>query len=202
MRVLMAEDDQVSAKLLEAVLTKWRYHAVVARDGEEAWRVLQEPDAPRLVVLDWMMPGIDGVEVCRRARTLETARRTYIIMLTAMERKEDLVKALEAGADDYLIKPFNHAELRARLEVGERILDLQAELADRVDELEAALANIKVLSGLLPICSYCKKVRNDQNYWQQVEGYIESRAEVEFSHSVCPDCYEKELAPHMADDGA
>ena len=199
MRVLMAEDDAVSAKLLEAVLTKWGYQTVVAHDGEQAWQALQAPDAPHLAVLDWMMPGIDGVEVCRRARTLDRATRTYIIMLTAMERKEDLVTALDAGADDYLIKPFHHQELRARIQVGVRILELQVELADRVRELEEALANIKVLRGLMPICSYCKKVRDDQNYWKNVEQYIESHAEVEFSHSVCPECYEREIAPHLED---
>ena len=199
MRVLMAEDDAVSAKLLETVLTKWGYETVVAHDGKEAWLALQAPDPPQLAVLDWMMPGIDGVEVCRRTRALDRAPRTYIIMLTAMERKEDLVTALDAGADDYLIKPFHHQELRARIQVGVRILELQVELADRVRELEEALANIKVLRGLMPICSYCKKVRGDQNYWQQVEQYIESHADVEFSHSVCPECYEKEIAPHLRD---
>ncbi|MDH3455680.1 MAG: response regulator transcription factor [Gemmatimonadota bacterium] len=199
MRVLMAEDDAVSAKLLETVLTKWGYETVVAHDGKQAWLALQAPDAPQLAVLDWMMPGIDGVEVCRRTRALDRAPRTYIIMLTAMERKEDLVTALDAGADDYLIKPFHHQELRARIQVGVCILELQVELADRVRELEEALANIKVLRGLMPICSYCKKVRDDQNYWQQVEQYIESHADVEFSHSVCPECYEKEIAPHLRD---
>lgn len=199
MRVLMAEDDAVSAKLLETVLTKWGYQTVVARDGEQALQALQAPDAPQLAVLDWMMPGIDGVEVCRRVRALDRAPRTYIIMLTAMERKEDLVTALDAGADDYLIKPFHHQELRARIQVGVRILDLQVELSARVSELEEALANIKVLRGLMPICSYCKKVRNDQDYWQQVEQYIEAHADVQFSHSVCPECYEKEIAPHLGD---
>jgi DNA-binding response OmpR family regulator len=193
----MAEDDRVSSTLLETVLTKWGYQAVVARDGEEAWRVLQEPDAPQLAVLDWMMPGIDGVEVCRRARALDTARRTYIIMLTTKGHKQDLVAALEAGADDYLIKPFDSDELRVRLQVGVRILELQVELADRVHELETAIVNIKVLQGLLPICSYCKKIRDNQDYWQRVEDYVETHAEVQFSHSICPNCHEKHVKPQL-----
>jgi DNA-binding response OmpR family regulator len=193
----MAEDDPTSRKLLEAVLTAWGYEAVVADDGEAAWHLLQQQDAPQLVVLDWMMPGLDGPELCRRARSLEQTRRMYLIMLTSLESKQDLVTALDAGADDYVVKPFDKAELKARLEVGRRVLGLQDELATRVAELETALTNIKVLHGLLPICSYCKKVRDDQNYWQQVESYVESHAEVQFSHSVCPDCYETEVKPHL-----
>jgi YesN/AraC family two-component response regulator len=107
------------------------------------------------------------------------------------------VTALEAGADDYVVKPFDQAELRARLQVGVRVLQLQTELADRVSELETALTNIRVLHGLLPICSYCKNVRDDQNYWQRVESYVESHADVQFSHSICPDCYETEVKPHL-----
>jgi len=196
-RVLMAEDDRVSSTLLEAALTAWGYEAVIAHDGEEAWHILQQPDAPHLVVLDWMMPGLEGPEICRRTRALDNTRQAYLIMLTSLESKQDLVTALEAGADDYVIKPFDQAELRARLQVGVRVLQLQAELADRVRELETALTNIRVLHGLLPICSYCKKVRDDQNYWQRVESYVESRADVQFSHSICPDCYETEVKPHL-----
>jgi len=196
-RVLMAEDDRVSSTLLKAALTAWGHDPVIAHDGEAAWNILQQPDAPRLAVLDWMMPGLDGPEICRRTRALDHTRRTYLIMLTSLEGKQNLVTALEAGADDYLVKPFDQAELRARLQVGVRVLQLQADLANRVLELETALTNIKVLHGLLPICSYCKKVRDDQNYWQQVESYVESHAEVQFSHSICPDCYEAEVKPHL-----
>jgi DNA-binding response OmpR family regulator len=193
----MAEDDPVARKLLETTLAAWRYEPVVAHDGEEAWGILQQQPAPQLAVLDWMMPGLDGPEVCRRARSLQHTRRLYVIMLTSLERKQDLVTALEAGADDYVVKPFDPAELKARIEVGERVLHLQDELASRVSELEKALRDIKMLHGLLPICSYCKKVRNDQDYWQQVESYIESHAEVQFSHGVCPDCYERVVKPHL-----
>ena len=197
MLVLVAEDDVTSSKLLEAILASWGYETVTAHDGEEAWRILQEPDAPQLVVLDWMMPRLDGLEICRRTRALDSTRRTYLIMLTSLESKHDLVTALEAGADDYVVKPFDNAELRARLEVGVRVLHLQDELADRVGELEAALNDIRLLHGLLPICSYCKKVRDDQNYWQRVESYVESHAQVQFSHSICPECYETQVKPHL-----
>jgi response regulator RpfG family c-di-GMP phosphodiesterase len=112
----------------------------------------------------------------------------YIILLTAMATKENVVKGLEAGANDYLSKPFHRDELRVRVGVGVQMLDLQRALTERVKELEAAFSQVKQLQGMLPICSYCKKIRNDQNYWQRVEGYISDHTNVEFSHGICPDC--------------
>ncbi len=197
MRVLIAEDDLTSSALLKTILSAWGYQTVTALDGNEAWEILQRSDAPQLVVLDWMMPGLDGPEICRRTRAQHRTGQTYVIMLTSLESMEDLVTALEAGADDYVVKPFDQAELKARLQVGVRVLRLQTELENRVRELEAALTNIKMLHGLLPICSYCKKIRDDHNYWQQVESYVESHAEVQFSHSICPDCYAKEVRPQL-----
>ena len=124
-------------------------------------------------------------------------RLLYIILLTAKGRKEDIVQGLTAGADDYIIKPFDRSELKARINVGERILRLQAELAARVKELELALANVKLLQGLLPICCYCKKIRNDHNYWQQVDTYIADHSEAQFTHGICPECREKIVRPEL-----
>ena len=197
MRILIAEDDAVSRHLLEATLTKWGYEVISATDGLQALGVMSQPDAPSLAVLDWMMPGLDGAEVCRRARSLGTDRLLYIILLTAKGRKEDIVQGLTAGADDYIIKPFDRSELKARINVGERILRLQAELAARVKELELALANVKLLQGLLPICCYCKKIRNDQNYWQQVDTYIADHSEAQFTHGICPECRDKIVKPEL-----
>jgi CheY-like chemotaxis protein len=144
-----------------------------------------------------MMPEMDGVEVCRRARTMLGQVQLYIILLTALDSEDDIVTGLEAGADDYVTKPFDHRELHARIDVGKRILDLQSDLSNRIRELEASIAREKTLQGLLPICSYCKKVRDDQNYWQQVEGYIEDHADVSFSHGICPDCYTNIVEPQL-----
>ena len=128
MKVLAAEDNPVFQSMLRALLTKWGYDVVVARDGLEAWRILESAGAPRLAILDWMMPGVDGPELCRRVRAAGREPYIYILLLTARTESQDLVEGMEAGADDYLTKPFNAHELRVRLRAGRRILDLQEEL--------------------------------------------------------------------------
>src|SRR5262249_34603108 len=148
-------------------------------------------------ILDWMMPGLDGVEICRRLRAVEDAKQAYLILLTARQGRESIVAGLESGADDFVSKPFDPAELQARLQVGLRVLDLESKLADRVRELEAALAGVKQLQGLLPICAWCKKIRDDQNYWQQVDTYIAAHTEARFSHGICPDCMKDVLRSQL-----
>jgi DNA-binding response OmpR family regulator len=196
MKVLIAEDSQASRNTLESMLRSWEYEVVSARDGVEAWRLLQAEETPQLAVLDWMMPGMDGVEICRKVPAHPRLESTYIILLTARIDQQDIVAGLEGGADEYLTKPVNRDELRARVNAGRRIAELQHHLADRVAELESALARVRQLQGLLPICSYCKKIRDDQNYWQQVENYISSHAEVRFSRGICPECYETVMREH------
>jgi DNA-binding response OmpR family regulator len=191
MRILIAEDDQVSRRLLEATLVGWGYEVVLTCDGASAWQALQGDNAPRMALLDWMLPEMDGLEICRRVRSDPARGPLYLIMLTARARKEDIITGLEGGADDYVTKPFDREELRARLRAGCRIVELQMSLAERVAELEKSLTHIKQLHGLLPICGWCKKVRNDQNYWQEVESYIASHTEARFTHCICPDCLTK-----------
>jgi diguanylate cyclase (GGDEF)-like protein len=147
MKILIAEDDPVSRRILETVLTKWGYEVVAACDGEEAWARLQREDAPRIAVLDWMMPGMDGTEVCRRLRETQPPRSTYVLLLTARSEKQDVVAGFEAGADDYISKPFHHDELRARVKAGARIVELQQELAARVGELEDLNRQLRGLSS-------------------------------------------------------
>jgi DNA-binding response OmpR family regulator len=197
MKVLIAEDDAVSRRVLAATLDRFGYEVVAVADGAEAWTALRSEDAPHLAILDWMMPEIDGVEVCRRVRALSAAAPPYLILLTAKSEKVDVVTGLDAGASDYLTKPFDRSELRARVQVGARVVELQEKLAARARELEVALSQVKQLQGLLPICSYCKNIRDEQNYWHRVESYISGRAEVEFSHGICPDCYKDVVQPQI-----
>jgi DNA-binding response OmpR family regulator len=142
-RILVAEDDAVSRELICTRLTKWGYEVTATQNGTEAMTALREKGAPSLAILDWMMPGMDGLEICRRVR--EVDRSIYLILLTARGSKENIVEGLGAGADDYLVKPFDKDELHARILVGLRVIALQAALADRVKELEAAAAEIREL---------------------------------------------------------
>jgi CheY-like chemotaxis protein len=144
---------------------------------------------PTLAILDWMMPFMDGPDICRRVRAELPDANMYLLLVTAREGRSDVIAGLDAGADDYIIKPFDPEELRARVAVGTRVLGLQHKLGERVTELEAALSNVKQLRGLLPICSYCKRIRGDNQYWQQVEGYIAAHSDAQFSHGICPTCY-------------
>ena len=143
MKILLADDDPISTRIVAMNLRKWGHEIVITNNGLQAWEALQEKDAPRLAILDWMMPGMNGPELCRRVRQETTTAATYLILLTAMNRKEDLVEGIEAGADDYLTKPFDHHELRVRLQAGARIVELQQNLSQRVEELESAIVERK-----------------------------------------------------------
>ena len=199
MRILIAEDDLTSRKILEAVLKKFGYEVIVTNNGLSALDEMKTENAPRLAIMDWMMPELDGLEVVRRIRALEQNPPPYIILLTAKDEKADIIKGLDVGADDYLSKPFDVGELKARLSVGTRMLDMQDKMAAQVKELQEALDHIKTLQGILPICTFCKKIRNDQGYWDQVEHYIGERSQAQFSHSICADCIKKHY-PEVADD--
>ena len=197
LRVLIAEDDAVSSKLLQTLLTEWDYEVIVTEDGEEAWEILNHDDGPSLAILDWLMPGLSGPQVCRKVRGNPLNRMRYLILLTRLGKKDYIVKGLEAGADDYLAKPFHPAELRARVQSGERVVRLERELRERVVDLEEALAKVHQLQGLIPICSWCKKIRDDQDYWHQVDAYMAKHVDVQFSHGICPTCYEEVMKPQI-----
>src|SRR5262249_7926245 len=155
MKILIAEDDPVSRLALEANLRRWGHEVVSTSDGNAAWEVLRSGHAPRLAILDWMMPGLDGPDVCRRVRSLPDADLMHLSLLTAGTTKTDIVVGLESGANDYILKPFDREELRARLNTAVRMIELQQSLAERVRELAEALSRVKHLQGLLPICCYC-----------------------------------------------
>lgn len=194
MRILIAEDEPVSRRLLEATLTGWGFEVQATCDGRAALQALEVEKPPQLALLDWMLPEVDGLEICRQLRSTPKGSAVYIILLTARTDSKDVIAGLEGGADDYITKPFDREELRARLRAASRIVDLQASLAKRVAELEASLARIRQLDKLVPICAWCKKIRDDQNYWQEVESYIASHSETQFTHGVCPACSKKMMA--------
>jgi len=147
------------------------------------------------------MPGLDGVELVRRVRAVPTDRPPYLIMLTTRSESSDIIEGLRTGADDYLVKPWDPGELLARLEVGCRLIDLQNRLAEKIRELEQALEQVRTLEGILPICSYCKKIRDDRNYWRQVEDYVASHSEARFSHGICPDCMSRHFPEFVGKHG-
>jgi len=136
MRILLAEDDAVTRRLVQAQLTRWGHDVIVCEDGAHAWQVLSEADAPRLAILDWMMPEMEGVLICRQVRSRENQPYVYIILLTSRNRKEDVIEGLESGADDYIIKPFDLHELRVRVRAGCRILSLQEQLISALSDSE------------------------------------------------------------------
>jgi phosphoserine phosphatase RsbU/P len=193
-QVLVAEDDPAPRAVLERMLERWGFEVHLAHNGAEAWELIKTPRCPGLLILDRRMPGVDGVELCWRARALERSNAFYIILLTGLDQKDDIVTGLDAGADDYMTKPFHMAELRARVQVGQRVLKLQDALTRRVDELQDALDHVKTLQGLLPICMYCHKIRSDdESTWEQIDQYLMEHTDAKLSHGLCPECAVKGL---------
>jgi DNA-binding response OmpR family regulator len=195
--LLLAEDEPLTRLRVEAALSGAGYVIEWCADGQAAWDRLQRPDAPRLALLDWSMPGLDGPEIVRRARATPDLASTYLILLTARDTQQDIVAGLAAGADDYVRKPFDNEELRHRVRAGERILDLQANLAERVHDLEKTLARVRDLEKILTICSYCKKIRAADTSWEGVELYLANYIDVRFSHGYCPECYDNKVRPEL-----
>ena len=194
MKILVADDDELTRKSLALMLGHWGLNVITAANGQAAWDVLNSNEPPRIALVDRMMPEMDGIEICRRVRATDSLKTMHIILLTALKSTQDIVDGLEAGANDYMIKPFEQEELRVRINVGIRMVKLQDELTNRVKELEAALAHVKQLQGLLPICASCKKIRDQENYWHMVEDYIGAHSEAKFTHGYCPDCFNKFMA--------
>ena len=197
LQVLVADDEPVSRTVVGAMLKKAGFVVQYAPDGAQAWQRLQSPNPPSLALLDWEMPGLQGPEVVEKIRGSQSQAPTYVILLTSRDTSADIVSGLRAGADDYVTKPANEDELIARVNVGARVVRLQQALADRVRSLEEALANVKALQTLLPMCAYCKSIRNDQNYWQKVETYFSQHSGVSFTHSYCPSCYDRYVLPEL-----
>lgn len=187
-KVLIAEDDLVSAKVLSTLLQRLGFEVATAQDGDEAWKLFDAEPA-RLIVSDWMMPGTDGLALCEKVRARRGIPYTYFILLTANRTTpENYRLAADAGVDDFLTKPIDREALQMRLHVATRILKFTTE--------------IRKLKELIPICVYCRKVRDEEDYWQQVETYVQQETGSRFSHGACPDCCEKEMADFIAAQSA
>ncbi len=183
MKILAVEDDPVARQVLVRALTNLGHEVHAVADGHAALDYLQT-NPVRLVVSDWVMPEVDGLELCRQIRAKLDADYVYFILLTSQDAtNENQREAIDAGVDDFLQKPLSFQEISMRLHVAERIL----RFATQVRQLEA----------FLPMCGYCKKIRDDKNYWQQIESYINARTGTDFSHSVCPDCYKSVILPEL-----
>jgi DNA-binding response OmpR family regulator len=182
MNLLLAEDDAVARMTLSAVLRGLGYEVSEAEHGGEAWANLQLGYFP-IVICDWQMPEIDGPELCRRLRGRATDRYSYFLLVTATGGKQRYLEGMDAGADDFITKPIDMDELKARLKAAERILGLRQ--------------HVQQLEGLLPICAYCKRIRDASEQWESIERYVEERSEAQFSHGYCPDCYEKYVRPQL-----
>jgi len=195
MKILVAEDDAMTRLALARNIEKWGYEVVAVEDGKRALDLLGGETAPRIAILDWIMPELEGVEICRQLSQRTGAQLIYTILLTIKSEKDSIVEALDCGAHDFLTKPVHIGELRSRVAVGARLLEAEdkltgyaREIETKNRELENALAEIKTLQGFIPICASCKKIRDDEGYWQQLEEYIQARSDAKFSHGICPDC--------------
>jgi len=197
MRVLIADDDDSIRRMLTRMLSDWGYAVTAAADGHAAWQIMMERESPPVAILDWNMPGMAGPDVIRHIRSIARNFTPYLLLLTAKDKQRDIVEGLRAGASDYIIKPFDYDELQARLQVGAQMVGLQLELGQKLKELQEALDHVKSLQGLLPICTYCKKIRDDQNYWHSVDNYISANTDAQFTHGICPDCYQSIAKPQL-----
>lgn len=179
MKILIVEDDDASRYALDLTLKKQGHEVIVTKNGREALAVFEQDHIP-LVISDMVMPDIDGIALCRRIRAAKRPQYTYIILLTNITSKSGYLVGMRSGADDFVSKPLDPELLEARIMAAERILNLQSQ--------------VNQLTGLIPICTSCKKVRDDKNYWHQVESFVAEHTGAKFSHSYCPECFEKAKA--------
>ena len=187
--ILIVDDTPENLKVLRSILMQQSYRVRVAINGQMAINSVAE-SLPDLILLDIRMPGIDGFEVCRRLKADALFQQIPVIFLSASDDLDDKIRAFSSGGVDYVTKPFQVEEVLARVTMHLKTRELQKALEEKNADLETALASIKTLSGLLPICAQCKKIRDDQGYWNRIEKYISEHTDVSFSHGLCPECME------------
>lgn len=195
--ILVVDDNADNLRLLAGILDEHHYKIRLAPSGERALATIRK-EAPDLILLDIMMPDMDGFEVCRQLKADQKTTGIPVIFISALDETIDKVKAFSMGGVDYITKPFKSEEVLARVRTHLTLRCLQRSLEKKNQELRQALDEIRILRGILPICSSCKKIRNEDGYWEQIEIYIRDRSEVDFSHGICEECARK-LYPDFMD---
>lgn len=199
--VLVADDDRTMRRILTAILEKNGYRVTTAENGQQVVERANRNALPALVVTDWEMPGMSGIDVCRALRERPDGDRFYLIVVTGNTTEQHLLTALEAGADDFIPKPPRVPELLARVRAGKRVVEMRERLASQVVALEQALAEVRTLRGLIPICMHCHRIRTGPSDWQRLEAYLEAHSEALMSHVLCDECMEK-FYPETEEEGA
>jgi len=197
--ILIVDDNPKNVQVLGTILMDAKYRVAVAHQGNLVFDLIPKVK-PDLLLLDIMMPDIDGFEVCKHLKADSLTRDLPIIFLTAKTETDDIVKGFELGASDFITKPFRSKELLARVQTHLTLMRLQQSLKTKNQELEEALSNIKTLSGLLPICSYCKRIRNASGEWEWLEAFVQKRSNASFSHGICPECSQTHFPDESCDN--
>jgi len=195
--VLIVDDDATTRRALTMIVSRSGWNPLPVESGAAALALLGDAGGPRVALVDWMMPDLSGIELCQAVRGREAVLAPYLILVTVRSGSADVVAGLDAGADDYLVKPIDAGELRARVRVGLRTMDLRDRLVRRAHQLETALAEVRQLRSLLPTCSYCRRIRDDQDGWQSLEEYVSHHTDTKFSHGFCPDCFARYVQPQL-----
>lgn len=197
LRILVLDDDAMTRLTLESVIRGAGWSPMATADPELAFDMLTGPDAPPIALIDWHMPTVSGLDVCRRVREADPTARPYLIFVTANSSSSDIVTGLDAGADGYMTKPIAANELQARVRAGLRTIALQQDLRTRLEEARAESARTKPLRELLPICCYCRRIRDERQQWSSLEQYLTERIDVRFTHGFCPTCFEDHVLPDL-----
>ncbi len=188
MKILIAEDEYTTRLMVQVSLENWGYSVNSVADGKEAWNAFQKVETPDIAILDWEMPEVDGVELCKRIKNLQRANPVYVIILTGRDSQKDILQGFDAGADDYMTKPFNDDELRARVRVAERLVTIQSSLSQSVEELKLALDMVDTLQGSVPVCNGCQKIEGENGDWYTLNESINERFDMRFTPELCPQC--------------
>jgi len=187
-KILIAEDEYTTRLMVQVSLENWGYKVESAVDGNEAWSLMKKQEPPDIAILDWEMPEMDGIEVCLRIKELKRKNPVYVILLTGRDSQNDILQGFDAGADDYITKPFNDNELRSRVRVAERIVRIQSTLTKSLEELKMALDLVETFPDNVCVCSNCRKIEGEDASWHQLEAYVDNNNDSRFVQTICPEC--------------